>query len=218
MKKEKFDEFPSTTVEPPSRCGLVIAYIRRSYIEDNNNLYSPTVADCVKSEMVNGEFFEYLVKRNLLQYSGLFGDPVGRDSIKVTDNHLNSLLYVLIDKCKITEPEAKKNATLEYLQHKYCMRKYALENQLLEVNDDADINLDRIDTEIVNCTNIVALERSKVEVQFKDKIFASDCVMNEFRSENLFDWNVGIQIVNLNTRIIKKIEQFLAKPVSECVV
>lgn len=216
-EKGKLDELPST-VQPPSRCALVMAYIRHSFIEDDTDLYLPTVADCVKSEMVNGDIFEYLLKRNLLEHSSLFGDPAGRALFKVTDNHLNSLFYGLIDKCDFTKPEAKKNATLEYLQQKYCMRKYALENQLFDVNDNADINLDGIDTEIVNCTNIVAAQRSKIEAQFKDKISTSDCVMNEFRSENLFDWNVIVNIVNVNNRITKKIEQFLAKPASECVV
>lgn len=107
------------------------------------------------------------------------------------------------------------------IQLTYCLLQYALDKQLFKLKDVyGGVNPNDIDTESVNCTSIVAVERSKSETQFKYKVDGSDCAMNEFRSGNLFDWKVamttfeGVQSTFLT--VDKMVEEFLTIRRTEC--
>lgn len=90
-----------------------------------------------------------------------------------TKRHLHDLETELRVECKTDQTDADNKPTLVDHQLKYCMQQYALDNQIGKLSDDVDLNPNRIHTEGVNCTNIVADEQSKTETQFRDQLSAT---------------------------------------------
>lgn len=114
-------------------------------------------------------------------------------------------------KAKCFADESRKeifNQILEDYQHKYCMAKYAINNQLLELNNveiRITLTLEGWKRQLYQ-HHIINVERSKTEKEHTDKLYqlyatetgtnSLDCVMNEFRSANMFDWKVALTILN----------------------
>lgn len=222
-EKGKLDEPLPSTVQSTSRCRLVTAFFLNNYVDRADRRYTPAVAECVKNEMVNREIYDYVIKNEILTFSRLFNNAAGRTQSEKTSHHLIVADGEIAVKCKLDGIGVKKNLTVEDHQREYCLRQYALDSQLLELNDlHGGVKPHDIDTESVNCTNIVAAERSKTETQFKEKISASDCVMNEFRNGNLFGWKTATLMkwpyrISGLSAINEKMEEFLGKPAFECV-
>lgn len=201
------DPLPLTVHSPP-RCRLVVPYIANITIEKiNDDFTSPKSTDCVKNEFVASEYFDYVLK----SYNDL---EAYRKTPQETVNLKKHVVIFEIDKCKSNGTGVMKDPTVEEHQLKYCMRKYTLDNQLSEY---VYVNPYNIDTEVVNCTNIVAVERSKTETQFKEKLFASECDMNEFRNGHLFDLKVEMFYTSTD-RIDTLLEKFLSMPASGCTI
>lgn len=183
-EKGKLDEPLPTTIQPPpsSRCRLVVAFFMNLFVEETVQIFTPRVADCMRNDSVNGEYFDYLLKRNV--YASLFGEDDERliQLIETSRSHFRQKGAEVLDKCRSNETDTHKRPSLQDHQRKYCLLKYALDKQLLKLQKDKDmfdgVNHDLIDSKNVNCTNVIAVERTKTEAQFKDQLAASDCVMN----------------------------------------
>lgn len=225
-EKEKLNE---PFERPQSRCRLVVEFFANNTIDIFTESFTSKVEECVKNNTITGGVYDYYLKLYVLEYSNLTIKDAERIT-EVTSNNVSNVVNEIKVKCNINGTAAEKNSTLEDQQLKYCQRKYVLDNHLLEVEnvdvEGGDINPDRIDTDSVNCTNIIAVERSKSASQFKDKLSTGDCVMNEFGSDKLFDWKVVLTtykvwedvIPDLMNVIGTNIEEFLGMPTSECVV
>lgn len=174
------------------------------------------MADCIKDETVNGELFDYALK--LYLHERFLIDVT---QLEETNRNFTSLLNQMIVRCKINERYADKTSTLEDYQLDYCLQKYGDDRQLIK-SQFGDISRFAIDLGSANCTAMVAVERSLTESQFKDKVDASDCAVNEFRSGNLFDWKIVVtkfpSVYSAFNRIDKLAEEFLSGPASECEV
>lgn len=221
--KGKLDEPLPSTVQSPSRCRFAIAFFSSVFADYLVEPFAPEAADCLKNQTEIGEFLDYGLKHHL--YDSYLSDDT--DRFTVMEETIRNLLDLEIQirlKCNINETGADKNPTLEDHQLKYCMVKYAMDNQLLELSDDFDVNPHRIDTETVNCTDIITSERNKAETKFRDQTSGGDCAINEFRNGAIFDWKVakfvlkGFYLPSENHRIERKIEEYLGQPSSECVV
>lgn len=232
-ERGRLTESLESTVPPPSRCRLVIPFVVQFttlFFQDGiAKDYPRNVADCLINELDKNEPFDYYLKADLIKWSSLFSSSEKSTQLKEANNQLDEVLKEITVKCKADESHTKIfNETWEDYQHDYCVAKYAIDNQLVELKK-VDINPHHIDTNSFNCTKIVNIERSKTEKQYSDKMSATengqrslDCVINEFRNGNMFDWKVAstlirkLEIRGQTYKISKKIEEFLSASTSAC--
>lgn len=223
-EKGKLDEpLKPMPVQSTSRCRLVIPYLANIFINRIADPFSPKAANCARNVVVNGQYYDNLLELHL--HRSFLRDAKKLDQFKNRTHPVFDLINEIKVNCRDHDTDAIKNPTLEDDQLKYCIREYVLQNQILELNDIYDYDSSHhIDTERINCTNIVAVERNKTEIQFKKKLSASDCVMNEFRSGNLFDWKAAMIVLKgpfINgepDRIDTMVQEFLSMPTHECAV
>lgn len=96
-----------------------------------------------------------------------------------------------------------QNETAEAYQHEFCLAKYAIDNNLVELKG-VDTNPHHIDPESVNCTGIIDIERNKLENQFREKVSALslvrqsyfDTVKDSYKNHKGFDWQVAFKFLN----------------------
>lgn len=139
-----------------SRCRhLVPTYVQnvKSIYRDRiADTFSPKEAECLTHELDNAEMFDYYLKLDLIELSTLFGDSEKFIELQETRKLLKDVRIGADAEC------GKRyeifNKTLEDRQQKYCMAKYTIDNQLLELCN-VDINPYEIDTGSANCDNIV---------------------------------------------------------------
>lgn len=226
-KGKLHEPLPSTIQPPSSRCRLVVAFFMNLFMEETVHTFTPRVADCMRNESVNGEYFDHLLKRNV--YTSLFGEDDERliRLVETSRNHFRQKGAEALDKCRSNGTDTHKRPSLEDHQRKYCLVKYALDKQLLKLQKDMfdGVNHDLIDLKNVNCTNIIAVERTKTDAQFKDQLTASDCVMNVYENGTVFDWKIDVIVSTdiyympgAQDKVKSKIERFLSNPESDCVV
>lgn len=212
-EKGKLDKPLPSSVPPPARCRVAMPFFVNIVIEKATETIAPRDADCIRNETASREFVDGLLKYHV-RYSTLTTADE-KFSLMIEQMHqTKDALQKLDVKCNSTN--TLKNLTLEDHQLKYCMRKYAMDNRLLNITD---ANPQHIDTDIVDCASIVAAEQKKVEAELKREISASDCVVKDFRNSNLFHWKVvsaALEDFNSAFVISEKIEEFLDMPSSEC--
>lgn len=219
------EPLPSIVQPPPSRCRLVIAVFKNLYFDKFTDALTPEKADCIIKGTVIDDWFDYMVKRSVVQHSSLFKDT--EVQLEETEQHLQNLTREIIAECKTNETDAIKNLTIEERQTKYCLVKYVNDNQLLPLSKtivERALNPEGFDKERVNCTNVIASERSKFAKQLEDKVDASDCAMDEFRRGDMFYWKVlfilsdngNVYIPGVNFVVDMKVEELLSMSATEC--
>jgi len=228
QEKGKLNDSLQSIVPPPSRCRLVIPLVLQAtksfFREEILRTFPLDVANCLIIGLDSDEAFDYSLKSDIIETSSLFSGSEKIAEIKEADK-FTDVVRKIKAKCGVDESNANIfNETLEDHQHNYCLVEYALDNQLLELNN-TDINPHHIDTESINCTNIVNAERIKTEKEYSDKLSghgSEDCVVNEFRSGKMFDWKVALfifkrlDITNQTYRVSNKVDEFLSLSTSAC--
>lgn len=195
------------------------------------------MVDCLSNEVDESPFVDNLIKFRLFKSSNLFSDSEKTaQSKELDDYHMNNLMKGILVKCEVDDHKKNiLNETLEEYQHKYCMAKYAIDNQLLELNINNLNNTHDFDTGSLNCTNIINVERRKTEKEYIDQLSTTEtdqkslecAAIDVFRNGNMFDWKVAIKALiflhkegqemdaDIN-RIAKWIEEYLAMSTSLC--
>lgn len=232
-EKGKLNESLQSTIPPSPRCRLVVPYVAQfttSFFQDEiAKEYPQNVAECLINELDKSEPFDSYLKADLIECSSLFNSSEKITQLKEANDQVQDVLKEIKVKCgTVGSNTTNYNNTLDDYQYDYCMVKYAIDHQLVEL-ENIEINPHLIDTDSVNCTNIVNIERSKTEKKYSDKMSATetdqkslDCAMNEFRNVNMFDWKVAsglikrLDIQGQTYRISKKIEEFLSVSTSAC--
>lgn len=208
------ESFPSPG-SPPSQCRLVIPATVQGINTNVKYLVTnefPNEVDCLTNEFENKEGADYLLKLDLIQSSTLLNDSAKTTQIEDTRSEFKDMLEKIAVQCFVDENNfvkifnellGIKNETLEAYQNQYCLAKYAfVDHQLFELNN-VDINPHHIDTNSVNCENLLAIERSNAEKELKDRLSATetgqrslDCIVNAFRSGNMFDSRVALKVLS----------------------
>lgn len=228
-----------STISPSSarNCRLVIALsmeMLNTNIKYQVGEEFPNEVDCLTDEFENKESIDYFFQLDLIKSSRVLSVSAKNTQFEETRDQLKDVLEEIAIQCLVdgkkyvkifNETLDIKNKTLAAYQSDYCMAKYALvDNQLLELSG-IDINPHHIDTKIVNCEYIIDVERSQSEKDLIDIVSAEidqrslDCVMNEYRSGNMFNWRVALKALSTldvavqdkereTTRIAAKITEF----------
>lgn len=239
MKRQgKLNEAIQSKVPASSRCRLVVPFymqtLKTIFNDRIANKFPLNVTECLTSEFDNVETLDHIMKADIIEWSSLFNSSERITQLKELNDQGNEANIKISVKCKVGEIYTNIfNKSLEDFQHDYCMTKYVVDNQLVEL-ENVDMNPHSIDLGIFNCTNIINAERGKTEGEFSDRISVTethqkslDCAMNEFRSVKMFDWKVALTVLNnlnkpkeledeLYSRVIRKIENFLSLSTSAC--
>lgn len=236
------ESFPSTG-SPSSLCRLVIP--ASVQIVNGNVKYQvgkefPNEVDCLTAEFENKDGVDYLLQLDLIRSSSLSASAKNTQ-LENTKSQFKDMLEEIAVQCHVddknfvklfNEALGIKNETLEAHQNEYCMAKYVfVDNQLLEVNN-VDINPHRIETNSVNCEYLIDIERSNAEKELSDKLSATEtgqsslnCVVNAFRSGNMFNYRVALKVLGTlditsqekereTNKISKKISEFVLTTVA----
>lgn len=206
-------DFP-TSVLPSSQCRLIVpltVQMLKSNINDQIRRDTSNESDCLTEEFNNQEAFDYLLKITLIGSSQLMSSIARETQLTETRNQFKVDLENIAIQCQTDEEKfvkvfhdnlGIKNETLEAFQYEYCLTKYVVGNKLLEVGN-ADLNPHHIDPENVNCDYIVDAEKSQNEKQISDKLSVTpagerslECILNAYRKDNVFGWNVALKVLN----------------------
>lgn len=228
-QKGKLNESLQSTIPPTSRCRLLVpTYVQNAKSVYRNHIadtFPANVAECLAHELDNAENFDYYLKWDLIELSSLFGDSEKISQLQETRKLLKDVRREADAQC------GKRFEIFNKTLEEYCMAKYTIDNQLLELNN-VDINPYEIDTGSVNCDNIVDTERRKYEKEYSDEISATetgrrllDCIMKEYRNGNMAGCKIALKILHFSgmsiqvqkgevNRINKKIEGFISKSVA----
>ncbi len=224
--KGKLNQSFQSTLEPTSRCRLVMPLtiqILKTSVTDRVKNDFPNEADCLNDEFDNKEAVDFLIKLDVIKSSTLLSVSARDTQLEDTRSLFKDDLEDIARQCLVDDKNfvkifndvlGIKNETLVAYQHEYCMAKYVVDNDLLEVNN-LDINPQRIDTNNVNCDYIIDVERSKTEKELSDKLSATpegqrslSCVLNAFRSGNMFGYKIALIVLNnLDVTSEVKVEQ-----------
>lgn len=191
---------------PGSQCGsLIPLMVRVSKIDasDRIKMMNPDKADCLIEEFHRRHAIDHIIKiivlvtesetekdTQLVETRQLFKEDLENIAVQCqTDgkDFVKTFYFNL----------GIKNDTLEAHQYQYCLAKYSVDNGFLELNG-VITNPHNIDTESVDCEKIVNAEINKKEREFSEKYppKSSDCILNIYKSSQLFGWETAYMILD----------------------
>lgn len=236
--EEKFQSFDPPMPQCRVIARLGVARQKSNFKRQVRNGF-PNEAVCLNNGFENKEVVDYFLKFELIKRSSFLSASAKGTQMEEARGQFKNALKEIALQCLVVDDNfikifnnQLKNETSEAHEHEYCMAKYVVDNQLLELNN-VDLNQHQIDTESVDC-DIIDVEQSKTERELIGKLSAteagqrsSDCVMNAYRNGNMFGWKVALKALNYlditnqvkevqTNRVSKKVDEFRNKLISEC--
>lgn len=147
-----------------------------------------------------------LVKISIIENSYNLSDSERKTQLDETRNELKQNLEQIATQCHTDDKNfisifnvhlGIKNETLEVLRYEYCTAKYIADNKFLEMGN-VEINPHHIDTESVNCDNVIDMDRSKEENGLSDKLPAQEkeCIMNAYKNDKIYELIIALKVAN----------------------
>lgn len=233
-EKGKLNESIETEIPASPRCILLVPFVlqvEKSFHKDEfATSFLPKVAECLTDKYDKAGGSDYSIKAMVLgSLVSRYRNTVIEES-KLLETEMKDMSDSIYDQCAADKNNITTIHNETIHQYEYCMAKYAIDNQLLELKD-VNINPNRINTESVNCTNIIDAERREAENDYRDRMSAIesdhdslDCAMNEFRRYNMFGWRVALKVLVFLisgpkpevSKVGEKVNDFLSVPSSGC--
>lgn len=219
------------SAEPaPSGCDFVtpftIGVIKSAVFNRIEKEMSLNVARCLIQQLDDRdkEAFDYVVKINVLAASSSLNESERQTQVEATRNQFKEDLEKIAVHCEtdgqkfiniFRDTLGIRNDSLAVLQYEYCLAKYAVDNGVV-VLGDVEINPRHIDSNSVDCEQIMEADKSRNEKYFIDKnavTFAGEesmnCAVNAYRNNKIYDWSVAFKVLkNLDFSLEKKELEF----------
>jgi len=236
--KEKLSQdFPSTLLQALPNCDLgvqIAIQVLRKAIVDKIKETLPVELECLTNEFDNRETLDQLVKISIISESKMLSENGKKTQLEICRSQLKLDVEKIAIQCNanvrifkniFNEALGIKNETLAVLQYEYCITKYVADNSLLPLNN-VDLNPKNINTENVDCNDIIDKERAKTVQEIRDKLVATqngdsifECVSNAYNKDRIFDWSLAIKVLHIvdlpketdeyeKERIVKKLVNF----------
>ncbi len=226
QNKEKLSSEFRSAVPPTSRCRLIIPLtlrVLKSSIESEIKTKVPNAADCLTEEFDNKWAIDHLIKIDVVDKSGLLTETERETQLQETRNEFKNDLKKIASQCVaddtpfieiFNEQLGIKNESLTMAQYDYCLAMYVSDKNVLDLGM-VDINPHRIDTDSVDCNEIIDVDKSKSEKDLIEKTTATVtsqsavmCIRDSYRSDTVYDYSAALKVVNkLNfTRHTKEVE------------
>lgn len=222
--KEKLGiEFP-TTIEPSDNCADRVSTVLesfRSFIDNEIKKDMIYESECLLSAIENRGTLVDFTMIFALRLNKLMDEDDLNTRLNRTRTQLKHELESIAAECKVDVKNFVKlfhknlgirNETIEVLQYEYCITKYCIDHEFLDL-DNYVLNPNNITTDSINCTNIIEMDRMKAEEEFADENIttteakeAKDCIMQLYRTEQQYEWFIALKVLSneVNARRTKE--------------
>lgn len=219
--KGKLDETFQSTLLPTSssHCRRLVPFfvqIVRANLKDEVAKGFPNEASCLADVFDNIEAVDYHMKLNVIEKCSFLSVSDKDKQLEETRSQFKDTLTEIALQCLVDDKNfvqifnrllGIKNETLEAYQRRYCMTKYVVDRQILKL-ENVDINPHQIDTDSVDCDDIMDDEQSEIgkslgktdKKELNKNLSPTeqrdlDCNMDVYRRDNLFDLKVALKVI-----------------------
>lgn len=213
-----------SVIEPAENCVDRMSTLMeslRSSIENEINKDMSYESNCLLGGMDNRNTIVHFAMIFVLRLNKLMNENDLDIQLKKTRTQLRQDLESIATECKVDDTNFVKlfhknlgirNETLDVLEYEYCITKYCVDNQFLELGNYV-MNPNNITTDNINCTSIVDIDRKKAEQEFADEHIttteaeeAKVCIMQLYRTEQQYEWFIALKVLSneVNARRTKE--------------
>lgn len=215
-EKGKLNETFQSKSSSSISCELIIRSnfqtLQTNIKNEVNNMFpnQPNETKCLTDEFAKREAVDHILKIDVIQ-SNRFLSVSDKDTmLEEARSEFKDELKEIADKCLVDNENfikifhdqlGIKNETLDAYQHQYCMAKYVVYNNIIQLNN-VDTNPHQIDTDSVNCDLLVNVERFRIENDLTNTLIGiqtsqkqMDCLVNAFKTTNIFVLNIALKVL-----------------------
>lgn len=172
----------------------------------------PAHADCLTKEFGDKNDVEHILAIRLIDDTEFLNETEKEEQLIAARKKLSDELDRISDHCQndkqafinvFTVPLGIKNETVEAHQANYCLAKYAADNRILDFSN-VEMNPHNIDTENVNCDNVIDRQKAKSEREIRNAVLillraerSEDCTMNAYKSDGIFKIQLAVQLLEM---------------------
>lgn len=199
------------SLEPPAlACQLTLPLtfkMLKSAIVSQIQDEVPQHADCLITEFKNREAMDHLIKIRALSRTEVLNRTEQATAFAAATYDFKTVLDQIATACEADNKQLFGifNDFMRFKnrsdQH-YCLTKYAVDHNLLLL-ENVQVNPHRIDTDSVDCYQIVEVERNRKEMelssalnQSNSDVLVKNCIMQVFRNDNRFDLDAHHVAIN----------------------
>lgn len=169
----------------------------------------PTATDCLTMGFRDKEVIDYIMKIQVLGVSEALDSREIR--LETTRSKFKQELESIASNCQIDQKDfvklfnrnlGIKNDTLEMVQYEYCLAKYIVDNNVLEL-DNVEMNPQHITPDSVDCDSIIDADKRKIEEGLNGKGSeklsqrSMSCIVDSYRSMKMYDWSAVAKVLQL---------------------
>lgn len=213
----KLSETYESKAPPVSDCNGILGTMYETeltYLEDKAKNMFPNqsnVSKCLKDEFKQRKAVDHIRKIILIKRNRFLSVSAKDAMLDEARFEFKDELKKMADRCVVDDKTVIqiyndqlgiKNETLVAYQHQYCMAKYVVDNQIIQV-DNVDINPHHIDTDSINCVSLLAIERETAENDLKNHLIASqfsqrriDCILNVSKTNDVFGHQIAFKLLH----------------------
>ncbi|CRK92413.1 CLUMA_CG005972, isoform A [Clunio marinus] len=184
---------------------LVLPTIEREFLSKLSEKES-IKSDCVSAQLKKGGLLDYLIKEEVIESSTDLSNQEVMKKLAETRETIKGILDNAAVFCNSDATYAGlfdkylglKNESLSALQSHYCMAKYVIDEEIIDVGN-VNINPSNIDTAAANCDTVISNAKAEVEAQLRDKYKEQNlsqskinCIMRSFRRNKMFENSIAL--------------------------
>lgn len=215
-EKGKLNETFESKSWSPFNCDMEVRTTFRTlltYLRDEVKEIFPTqsnVTKCLIEEFANREAADHILKISVIESNRFLSVSEKDTMMEEARNQFKDELKEIAEHCLVDGNDfikiyhdhlGIKNETMVAYQHQYCMAKYVVDHQIIQLNN-VDTNPHRIETDSVNCDYLLYVERGRVEEDLTNKLIATqaeqrqiDCILNGFKANNMFGYKIAMDVL-----------------------
>ncbi len=216
-------EFP-TAIEPSENCVARVSGVLeslRSFIDNAIKEELSHESECLLRAIENRETIVHFTMIFVLRLNKLMNENDLDTQLNTTRMQLKEDLEAIAAECQVDEIKFVKlfhknlgirNETLAVLEYEYCITKYCIDHEFLELGNYI-MNPNNISTDNINCTYIIDMDRNRAEQEFADEYIttteakeAQECILQLYRTEQQYEWYIALKVLSneVNARRTKE--------------
>ncbi|KAG4067030.1 hypothetical protein HA402_000021 [Bradysia odoriphaga] len=219
-EKGKFDNKFQTEI-PAATCSFIVllkmGLVNESYSGEIKENF-PNEFHCLTSEMDKLSTYDLVLKAYTIHYAPAT-EVALKEHLNETRDELQQRLEEIASVCKADNKTfisifsailGIEDDTLKTIKLNYCSAKYVAQNKLLNsVPEGNELIPHNVDTESINCTEIIENKRNEFEKEFmsleasKGRTLAN-CVRQAYEKGRFFDYSIASEVLSLNNLKLSK--------------
>jgi hypothetical protein len=170
--------------------------------------------DCVMQHLVENRAIDFIMILDVAVFH-VQEDEVVKELKTSTENKFKE---ILVDIARICESDPNYGGLFDKLmgfendiliaieQKNYCFAKFAIESELIKINEEIDLNPKKISTFDIDCKSMIIQSRREREENLIKKLRSKrisneqiQCILDKYQIERAFDAVIALEVIsNLN--------------------